>query len=59
MPIVDVTKVEENKRKLFSKMMSLIPIENRDEAVSIWVDVTFEQYWAGWEEGFDKGYSSK
>lgn len=59
MSIVDVKKVEQNKRELFHKMMSLIPQEKQDEAIQIWVDVTFEQYWAGWEQGFNSGYNSK
>lgn len=59
MSLIDLTKVEQNKRELFQKMMSLIAPENRDEAIQIWVDVTFEQYWAGWEQGFNSGYSAK
>lgn len=59
MAIVDVTKVEQNKRELFQKLMSLIPQESHDEAIQIFVDVTFEQYWAGWEQGFDSGYKTR
>ena len=56
MALVDMAKVEENKRELFHKLMALISPENRDEAIKIWVDATFEQYWAGWETGFNSGY---
>lgn len=54
----NAVEVEQAKRKLFHKMMSLIPQDKEDEAIQIWAEVTFEQYWAGWEQGFQSGFDS-
>lgn len=56
---LDEAKVEQEKRELFHQMLAFISPENHDKAIEIWVKVTFDQYWLGWETGFDKGYSAR
>ena len=52
-------ELKELEKQLFLKMMSFIGESNREEAIQIWTTINQKQYWAGWDEGFDKGYKQR
>ena len=54
-----IAEMESTIRNAFSELMDLIAPANRDRAIQLWVDGTHNARWAGWEKGFDSGFSAK
>lgn len=51
-----VAEMELIVNNAFKQLMELVAPANRDQAIQLWVDGTYNSKNIGWEKGYDAGY---